>query len=164
MYVKVLMTSPPLITLLLLSSVLILLQQIQELNPLGILAYAPSEPGDGDPGSVLGTADTVSAQHKHQRSKESRRSWTSKHKPFACRHPGCRRSYFFVHDLRRHLRQKHGGMDYNEENGQYESALVDDNGEPRPGGDSPMSLHEDSDDQSHDSDDEVSLATATLVG
>src|SRR5271157_5074172 len=55
-------------------------------------------------------------------SKESRRSWTSKHKPHMCQHPGCRKSYFFVHDLRRHLRQKHDGMDYNETLGKYEPA------------------------------------------
>ena len=55
-------------------------------------------------------------------SKESRRSWTSKHKPHTCGHPGCRKSYFFVHDLRRHLRQKHDGMDYNDRLGKYEPA------------------------------------------
>jgi len=136
---------------------------MQELNPLSILSYTPSGAADGEVVGIVG-ADTASTQRKHQRSKESRRSWTSKHKPYACRHPGCRRSYFFVHDLRRHLRQKHAGMDYNEENGQYEAAPTDDTGEQRLGEESPLSPHDDSDDQSQDSDDEVSMATASLVG
>ena len=78
---------------------------------------------------------------------------------------GCRRSYFFVHDLRRHLRQKHGGMDYNEESGQYEAAATDDGGDHQGalGIDSPQSGHGDSDEQSPDSDDEVIMATASLV-
>ena len=39
--------------------------------------------------------------------RESRRSWTSRDKPYACHVAGCSRSYFFVHDLRRHEKQKH---------------------------------------------------------
>jgi len=124
-----------------------------------MLAYAPSD-GGGNGGGIVGSETLSAAHQRRMRSKESRRSWTSKHKPYACRHPGCRRSYFFVHDLRRHLRQKHAGMDYNEQSGQYEVAVTDEH----PPGDSPPSVHDDSDDQSPDTDDEVSIATASLVG
>lgn len=40
--------------------------------------------------------------------KESRRSWTSNNKPNSCPYAGCTKTYFFTHDLKRHLRQKHG--------------------------------------------------------
>lgn len=100
-------------------------------------------------------------------SKESRRSWTSKHKPHACQHPGCRKSYFFVHDLRRHLRQKHDGMDYNETSGRFEAAL-DDSVSQIGGNDcqrtvgSPMTVH-DTDDQSPDSDDDTDVMMAAAA-
>lgn len=99
-------------------------------------------------------------------SKESRRSWTSKHKPHACQHPGCRKSYFFVHDLRRHLRQKHDGMDYNETSGRFEAAL-DDSTSQIGGADcqpnvSPMTVH-DTDDQSPDSDDDTDVMMAAAA-
>ena len=38
--------------------------------------------------------------------RETRRSWTAKDKPHVCRHPGCDKSYFYLHDLRRHEKQK----------------------------------------------------------
>lgn len=97
-------------------------------------------------------------------SKESRRSWTSKHKPHACQHPGCRKSYFFVHDLRRHLRQKHDGMDYNETSGRFEAALDDSTSQiadcQRTV--SPMTVH-DTDDQSPDSDDDTDVMMAAAA-
>ncbi|ELU08277.1 hypothetical protein CAPTEDRAFT_220096 [Capitella teleta] len=36
-----------------------------------------------------------------------RRSWTSKDKPFKCQMKPCRKSYYYLHDLRRHHKQKH---------------------------------------------------------
>ena len=100
-----------------------------------------------------------------ERSKESRRSWTSKHKPYTCRHPGCQKSYFFVHDVRRHLRQKHNGMDYNEESGEFVASVGDDSASQMVlgGGDqksfSPLTGH-DGDDRSRDTHDNAQLTTA----
>lgn len=42
--------------------------------------------------------------------RETRRSWTAKDKPHVCRHPGCDKSYFYLHDLRRHEKQKQHGV------------------------------------------------------
>jgi len=42
--------------------------------------------------------------------RETRRSWTAKDKPHICRHPGCDKSYFYLHDLRRHEKQKQHGV------------------------------------------------------
>lgn len=99
-------------------------------------------------------------------SKESRRSWTSKHKPHTCQHPGCRKSYFFIHDLRRHLRQKHSGLDYNETRGHFEAAL-DDTASQIGSTDcqqnvSPASMH-DTDYQSPDCDDDTDALMAAAA-
>jgi len=112
----------------------VVLAQIQAINQLNMLGYtttvstgvqqqqgtADLSTDGGAGGNGVGTVD----QQASRGSKESRRSWTSKHKPHTCQHPGCRKSYFFVHDLRRHLRQKHDGMDYNDSLGKYEPASV----------------------------------------
>ena len=41
-----------------------------------------------------------------------RRSASTKNKPYVCDYPNCDRSYFYLHDLRRHKKQKHndGGV------------------------------------------------------
>lgn len=36
-----------------------------------------------------------------------RRSWTSKDKPYMCQISTCHKSYYYLHDLRRHHKQKH---------------------------------------------------------
>ena len=41
--------------------------------------------------------------------KETRRSWTTKDKPYVCSQPGCHKSYFYLHALRRHEKQKQHG-------------------------------------------------------
>ena len=60
------------------------------------------------------------SQHQQQRSyagamsaaslRETRRSWTAKDKPHVCQFPGCDKSYFYLHDLRRHYKQKQHGV------------------------------------------------------
>ena len=40
-----------------------------------------------------------------------RRSRTTKNKPYVCDYPDCDRSYFYLHALRRHEKQKHNGGD-----------------------------------------------------
>ena len=42
--------------------------------------------------------------------RETRRSWTAKDKPHVCQYPGCDKSYFYLHDLRRHYKQKQHGV------------------------------------------------------
>ena len=37
--------------------------------------------------------------------KKCRRSWLRRDKPHICKYTGCRKSYFYLHDLRRHERQ-----------------------------------------------------------
>ena len=41
-----------------------------------------------------------------------RRSSSTKNKPYVCDYPNCDRSYFYLHDLRRHEKEKHsdGGV------------------------------------------------------
>ncbi|KAI0227817.1 hypothetical protein LSAT2_021699, partial [Lamellibrachia satsuma] len=58
-----------------------------------------------------------SGSHAIMVSQGIRRSWMSKDKPYVCRYPGCSKSYFYVHDLRRHEKLKQHGN------------KVDDNGE-----------------------------------
>jgi len=41
--------------------------------------------------------------------RETRRSWTTKDKPYVCSQPGCDKSYFYLHALRRHEKQKQHG-------------------------------------------------------
>lgn len=38
---------------------------------------------------------------------KNRRSWLTKGKPYVCSYPGCRRSYFYQHDVKRHFKQQH---------------------------------------------------------
>ena len=38
-----------------------------------------------------------------------RRSPATKNKPYVCDYPDCDRSYFYLHALRRHEKQKHNG-------------------------------------------------------
>ncbi len=38
-----------------------------------------------------------------------RRSWQSSNKPYVCPYPGCTRSYFYQHDVKRHIKQQHSG-------------------------------------------------------
>ena len=40
-----------------------------------------------------------------------RRSRTTKNKPYVCDYPDCDRSYFYLHALRRHEKQKHNDGD-----------------------------------------------------
>ena len=40
-----------------------------------------------------------------------RRSSSTKNKPYVCDYPNCDRSYFYLHDLRRHEKQKHSHGD-----------------------------------------------------
>ncbi|KAI0239080.1 hypothetical protein LSAT2_010145 [Lamellibrachia satsuma] len=57
--------------------------------------------------------------------RETRRSWTTKDKPYVCSHPGCDKSYFYLHALRRHEKQKQhgtaGGDADDQDNGQEEA-------------------------------------------
>lgn len=73
-------------------------KQIQDsLMLYGMAHFSPSASSlNGDPESAA-----------NRKLKEGRRSWTSKNKPYGCKVEGCNKSYFFVHDLRRHERQKH---------------------------------------------------------
>ena len=60
------------------------------------------------------------SQHQQQRSyagamsaallREMRRSCMAKDKPHVCQYPGCDKSYFYLHDLRRHEKLKHHGF------------------------------------------------------
>ena len=42
--------------------------------------------------------------------RETRRSCMAKDKPHVCQYPGCDKSYFYLHDLRRHYKQKQHGV------------------------------------------------------
>lgn len=67
-----------------------------------------SNGGGGGDGLTVPAPSAASAdQSPGRKTKEGRRSWTSKNKPYMCKEIGCNKSYFFVHDLRRHERQKH---------------------------------------------------------
>lgn len=119
-------------------------------------------------GPETSNCSDLSVLSQQRGSKESRRSWTSKHKPHACQHPGCCRSYFFIHDLKRHLRQKHNGIDFNLTGAHFETELGNTTARRLLGTDgcqrttSPMTLH-DTDDQSPDSDDDTDVLMATAA-
>jgi len=159
--------------------------QIQAINQLGMLqGYTTTTTTVGQ--QQVTTVDLITDDEgggggvdlqASRGSKESRRSWTSKHKPHTCQHPGCRKSYFFVHDLRRHLRQKHDGMDYNDRLGKYEPASEGEGmGEGDLGHESPLDRghHEGMDgvgetddgspDESDDNEEDTDLALQHMAG
>ena len=53
-----------------------------------------------------GHQPTATASSSNNNTK-NRRSWLTKGKPYVCSYPGCRRSYFYQHDVKRHYKQQH---------------------------------------------------------
>ena len=88
-------------------------------------------------GNVADAMGGWQPQQQHQRSyaaamsaallRETRRSCMAKDKPHVCQYPGCDKSYFYLHDLRRHEKQKQHGvggsdMDYMETDNEGEDS------------------------------------------